>query len=143
MSLIHRGSDKVRYAEEASERGETIVCLTAHENSKLDQDHGPNHVVLGISSKAEDILLDRPGIDKVSKVDDNIWVACAGLAGDGRVPVEDSGRFALIFVLATALLQPCDTWLMPLGRCKHEFTLSGRERPYGVSLMFIGYDEAS
>ena len=66
---------QVRYAEEASERGETIVCLTAHENSKLDQDHGPNHVVLGISSKAEDILLDRPGIDKVSKVDDNIWVA--------------------------------------------------------------------
>lgn len=134
---------QTRYAEEASSRGETIVCVTAGQSSELEVEQGPCQVVLGISSKAEDTLLDRAGIDKVSKVDDNVWVACTGLAGDGRALLRIARTVCANYRTRYGTPPSLQYLANAIGDMQHEFTLSGRERPYGVSLMLIGYDEDS
>lgn len=141
---------QVRYAEEATLKGDTIVCVTSSSRSDLkltaaEPASSSSQIVLGISTKAEDILLDRSntGIQKVSKVDDNIWVACTGLAGDGRALLRVARMVCANYRTRYGCLPTIQYLAGAVGEMQHEFTLSGRSRPYGVSLVFIGYDEDS
>ena len=138
---------QTRYAEEAASKGDTIVCVTS--SSQLDlsmaSTAASSRIVLGISTKAEDKFLDRSGsgIDKVSKVDDNIWVACTGLAGDGRALLRITRMVCANYRTRYGCPPTMQYLAGAIGEMQHEFTLSGKERPYGVSLMFIGFDEDS
>ena len=60
---------QVCYAELAAEKGETVLCLpTSDDGFIVCIPSDPNH----------DILIDKRVIDKISKIDNEIWLAFSG-----------------------------------------------------------------
>jgi 20S proteasome alpha/beta subunit len=60
---------QVCYAELAAEIGESVLCLPTSDDG---------FIACIPSDLIHDILVDKRGIDKISKIDDEIWLAFSG-----------------------------------------------------------------
>jgi hypothetical protein len=74
------------YKSDTSEQGLTVVCLPSQDDS----------LILCVEGDPDfDILLDKRSIDKISKIDDNIWLVSSGLAEDGHAVVRQARLFCV------------------------------------------------
>jgi 20S proteasome alpha/beta subunit len=142
---------QVGYAELASEKGSTVVCLPTSDDG----------IVICIESNPDfDILLDRRSADKLSKIDDNIWLTFSGLVGDGRSIVRSARSFCSSHHKIYGCSPSVSAVANHLGDIQHEATFSGGElslidecpisnlecdysgqRPLGVHALVCGFDE--
>ena len=110
---------QVGYAEIASERGATVICAPVSDSS----------LIICIESDPEfDVLLDRRLIDKISKVDDNIWMCFSGLVGDGRAMIRKARKFCLEYHVQYDTSPSVSAVANHLGEIQHQATLSGGDR---------------
>lgn len=86
-------------------------------------------------------LMDSRSIDKVSKVDSNIWIAFSGLAGDGRSLVRLARQFCSSFRMEFGCAPPVIAVARELGDIQHKCTMGSKERPYGVHCLILGFDD--
>lgn len=119
---------QVGYAEIASEKGSTVVCAPVNDNS----------LVVCIESDPDfDILLDKKHIDKISKVDDNIWMCFSGLVGDGRSMVRKARKFCLEYHVQYGSSPTVSSLANYLGEIQHQATLAGGTTLHNDSLLFV------
>lgn len=107
---------QVAYAEIAAERGETAICLPTSEDG---------FIICMRANSNQNVLLDRNVIDKVSKVDDNVWMIFAGLAGDGRALIRIARQFCSEFRIKFGSSPALSAIAKQLGETQHKATVVG------------------
>lgn len=105
---------QVKYAERASSKGMPLICFISEDC-----------VVVLCRSPPHDSLLDLRTMDKVEKVDDDIWAAYCGLAGDGKSLIRSSRTFSLQFRKMFGYAPPVVSVARAIGDTQHEATLKG------------------
>lgn len=143
---------QVAYAEIASFKGSTCICMPV-----LDNGHG---LLVCIENDIDfDVLLDKRTVDKISKVDENIWICFSGLAGDGRSMIRNARNFCAEYHMKFGCSPAVSALANHLGSLQHQATLAGSkcmhvqsillliydldERPLGVNILVIGFDEVN
>ena len=121
---------QLTYADIAASRGDSLICIATEDNC----------VVLCTPTGSRAVLQDRRVIDKISKVDDGIWAAFAGLAGDGRALIRISRKLSASYRLSFNAPPTLRFLTKSIADVSHEATLSGSERPYGVNLLILGFE---
>ena len=105
---------QVDYAEAASQKGSPIIAFTLNDTA-----------VILTPSQPLDSLLDRRCIDKVEKIDDHIFAAYSGLAGDGRAVIRLSRSIASDFRRSFGSPPPVSFVARRIGDFQHQATLKG------------------
>ena len=105
---------QVRYAERASDKGMPLICFVSE-----------GCLVLLCRSPPHDVLFDHRTMDKVEKVDDDIWAAYCGLSGDGKSLIRSSRTFSLQFRKMFGYAPPVVSVARAIGEMQHEATLKG------------------
>ena len=139
-----------KYAAEAANKGDTVVCLIHRRVPEINledkmgvESDNRQEILIGIASEPRDVFLDRRGVDMVNKVDENIWALCTGLAGDGRAIVRLIRKVCMNYHSKFGAAPTLEYLATIVSEMQHDFTLSGSERPYGVTVLLVGYDEGS
>jgi len=121
---------QVEYAEKASKKGSSLIACCSD-----------NTIVLCTPTSSNYELLDRRYIDKVSEVWDGLWMCSTGLQGDGKALLREARTFCVDFKTQFGCSPSVSALSRHIGQIKHQATLTGGKRPYGVETLIIGYDE--
>jgi len=121
---------QVDYAEKAASKGQSLICCLTKDNK----------IILCCPSQTSQLLLDRRAVDKVSQVDENLYIAFAGLAGDGRALTLEARSLCRDYRMRFGSSPPVSYLANKIGKIQHTATLKGGERPYGIQVLIFGYD---
>jgi 20S proteasome alpha/beta subunit len=122
---------QVRYADNAGANGLSLVCIATSENS----------VVLCSPSLPSSSLMDRRCVDKVSMVDEGIWIAFAGILGDGRHVTRKARQFCRDYNSKFRCKPSVAALAHHIGSIQHEASIKGGERPLGLHVLCVGFDD--
>ena len=106
---------QIKYADRAGENGLSLVCISTTDNS----------IVLCTPAAPTYSLLDRRCIDKVSKIDEGIWIVFAGLVGDGRHVTLKARQFCNDFQVKFGCRPTVSAVAQHIGSLQHEVSLTG------------------
>ena len=124
---------QLTYAEQAGEQGESLICLVTAEKSIM--------LVCPALSSSSSQLLDRRCVDKISRIEDGIWIATAGLLGDTRHLVRQARAFCVDHRKTFGARANVKTVASYVGTLQHEASLKTSIRPLGVHVITCGFDE--
>jgi proteasome alpha subunit len=79
-------------------------------------------------------------IEKISKIDNNIYAISAGLGGDGRVLIERARFIAKQSKMVYGTNPDVIYVVKDIANIKQMYTQMGGARPFGVSIIFAGID---
>lgn len=123
---------QVQYAKNAGLKGASVLCSQSAEND----------IILCVPTPAAvQTLQDRRSVDKVAKIGDGLWIAFAGLAGDGRALIRAARQFSLGYSSKFGSMPTVRSLARFVGETQHESTLTGGKRPFGVQIILIGEEE--
>ena len=123
---------QVTYADLAGQRGPALLVATS----------AAKDIVICTQCAAVDALVDRRAVDKVNKIDDNVFIAFAGLAGDGLALVRDARSFCINHKVAYGCAPAVSAVARHIGDVQHKATITGSERPYGLQTVVLGFDDS-
>lgn len=121
---------QVEYAEKAGKKGVPLIACCSD-----------NAIVLCTLTSPNYELLDRRYLDKVSEVWDGLWMCCTGLQGDGKALLREARTYCVDFKTQFGCSPSVSALARHIGQIKHQATLTGGKRPYGVETLIVGYDE--
>lgn len=124
---------QAEYANEAANKGNLISCVVSAEGD----------FVLATPSQKLENFVDRRSVDKLSFLDDDLWMVFAGLAGDGRVVVQSARRFCINYRAQFGCSPSVAAVAKAVGGMLHRSTLSADSRPLGINVAIFGFDEAN
>jgi len=87
-------------------------------------------------------LMVPQSLEKIFKVDDNIYAVSSGLAGDARFLIDIARELAVYNWQVYDEPIQISYLVKRISAIMHEFTQSGGVRPFGVSLIFGGYESS-
>ncbi len=87
-------------------------------------------------------LLISDSIEKIFKIDDNIYLISAGLAGDARKLAQTAREYAQENRLLFDETIDVATLAKKVASVKQVFTQYGGMRPFGVSFIMVGQDDS-
>ncbi|GAY25052.1 hypothetical protein ATG_02550 [Desulfurococcaceae archaeon AG1] len=120
---------QVEYASVAVRQGWTVIGLRGKDSGVL------------ISEKRQQFsLMDLKSLEKIFIIDAHVGASFAGLGADGRVLVDYARRVAANHRFLYDEPIDLETLVRSVGDLKQIFTQQGGVRPFGVSLIFVGYD---
>jgi len=103
-----------------------------------------NGVILATEKRSIHKLLDDHaalGSDKLYKISDECVVAVAGFFADANVLIQQLRVTAERYRFQYGSPMPLEQLVIQICDIKHRVTQFGGNRPYGVSLLFAGYDK--
>ncbi|KAI3675650.1 hypothetical protein L1987_85242 [Smallanthus sonchifolius] len=100
-----------------------------------------NGVVIATEKKLPSILVDETSVQKIQILTPNIGVVYSGMGPDSRVLVRKSRKQAEQYQLLYKEPIPVTQLVRETAAVMQEFTQSGGVRPFGVSLLVVGYDD--
>jgi len=120
---------QVEYAAENVKKGWTTVAIKTEYAG-----------VLAAERKKIAPLIDMTSIEKIFLIDNHIGSSFAGLAADGRILIDYARKVALNYRFVYD--EPIDVELLVRNVCdiKQVYTQHAGVRPFGVSLIFLGFD---
>ena len=121
---------QVEYAEKAAKKGAPLIACCSNDI-----------IVLCSPTSSNYELLDRRYIDKISEVWDGLWMCSTGLQGDGKALLREARTYCVDFKSQFGCAPSASALSRHIGQIKHQATLTGGKRPYGVETLIIGYDE--
>jgi len=121
---------QVNYALEAVNRGTLAVGVT-----------GKDCIVLAVEQKLLDKFKEHATSQKISAIEENIFVAISGLNADGRALIErailQGQQYRFDYYQEKMRTGQLAT---EISKIKQHFTQSGGKRPFGVSCLIAGID---
>ena len=106
---------QVKYADKAGANGPSLVCIIS----------GDDSVVLCSPAAPTNSLMDRRCIDKVSQVDESIWIAFSGLLGDGRHITRKAREFCNNYQAKFGCKPTVSALAQHIGTIQHEASVKG------------------
>lgn len=98
-------------------------------------------VLLAAERKNTNKLLDDAIFsEKIYKLDDNMACSVAGITSDANVLTNQLRLVAQRYMLRYQECIPCEQLVMQLCDVKQAYTQFGGKRPFGVSILYIGWD---
>jgi 20S proteasome subunit alpha 4 len=123
---------QAEYANAAAEKGELVACVITSEG---------DFVVITPSRKLENFV-DKRSVDKLSKLDDGLWMVFSGLAGDGRLIVQTGRSFCVNYRTQFGCTPNVAAVAKSIGSIQHRSTLNADARPLGINTAIFGYDDS-
>ncbi|KAL0214751.1 hypothetical protein P9112_006935 [Eukaryota sp. TZLM1-RC] len=99
-------------------------------------------VVIAAEKKIPGPLLDDSSIQKVIRISSSVGVVYAGIAPDSRVLVNAGRKAAVAYEQQYGEPMPTRLVARRLAEVMQEYTQSGGVRPFGISLLVCGFDDA-
>lgn len=122
---------QVEYAMEAIGHAGTCLGIQASDG-----------VVLAAEKRSVHKLLDDVfASEKIYTLDDNIACSVAGITSDANVLVTDLQRHAQRYKLNYQKNIPVEQLVIHLCDIKQAYTQFGGQRPFGISVLYMGWDE--
>jgi proteasome alpha subunit len=121
---------QVEYAREAVQQGAPVVGV-----------RGDASVVFAAHASARSPLVESPGSEKLSGVDDHVAVGSAGHAADTRRLVDVARQTAQNERLRYGEATTVDALATSVADHVQECTQTGGRRPYGTALLVAGHDD--
>lgn len=79
--------------------------------------------------------------EKIYKIDDHVFCAVAGLTSDANILIDYGRRVAQNYKFTYDIPQPVESLIVRLCDMKQGYTQYGGLRPFGVSLLYAGWDK--
>ncbi|KDO32713.1 proteasome subunit alpha type-2-A [Saprolegnia parasitica CBS 223.65] len=100
-----------------------------------------NGVVIATEKKLPTVLVDEEAYKKIEKLSSSAGVVYSGLGPDYRVLVRKARKKAQAYYMKYKENAPASILVREIAAVMQEFTQSGGVRPFGVSLLYAGYDD--
>eukprot|EP01147_Barroeca_monosierra_P000682 gene682-3982_t len=97
--------------------------------------------VIASEKKMGSILVDEQSITKVDKISERIGMVYSGMGPDKRVLLAKGRKIAQQYFLTYREHIPTRMIVRELANVMQEYTQRGGVRPFGVSLLVIGFDQ--
>lgn len=117
-----------------------VVC-GATRNESLTRVSAKNGAVLATERRLPSPLMTEESVQKVSMVTDGLGLVYAGMGPDSRVLVTKARKTAQQYTRVYGEAMPTTQLVRSVAMVMQEFTQSGGVRPFGVSLLVVGFDE--
>jgi len=101
----------------------------------------PNGAVIACESKPLSPLVERGTIEKIQKINDGVGVVYSGVMTDYRVVLAHLRKEAMKYQLRFGTEMPTREVVRAAAALMQEYTQSGGVRPFGVSLLIIGWED--
>ncbi len=98
-------------------------------------------VIIVSHRRSRDKLVVEESATKIQEVDEHIMVVSAGIASDARVLIERAQLVAQQHRVTYDTPATTESIVKDISDIKQQFTQYGGTRPFGVSLMFGGFDK--
>jgi len=123
---------QVEYAMEAIGHAGTCLGILATDG-----------IVLAAEKKNTNVLLDDENFcsDKIYKLYDDMVCSVAGITSDANVLTNELRLIAQRYLIQYGEPMPCEQVVSWLCDIKQAYTQTGGRRPFGVSLLYAGWDK--
>ena len=103
---------------------------------------GMDGIVLAAERRSTGKLLDADrSQDKLYHISDDIIVAVAGLTADANILIDYARSLYQRYLLTYDAPMPVEKLVQAVCNVKQNYTQSGGLRPFGVSMLYAGWDE--
>ncbi|KAG9394731.1 Proteasome, subunit alpha/beta [Carpediemonas membranifera] len=102
----------------------------------------PEGVLLVSEKRLQSKLLDLEGSEKLYKIDGHVYCIVAGITADANTLVNEARLHAQQFRFKYSTPVPMENLVQHIADIKQSYTQFGGLRPYGVSMIFAGYEES-
>jgi len=99
-------------------------------------------VVIISNRRQKDVLVFEESANKISEIDEHIMVAFAGINSDARVLIDRARVIAQQHRVTYDSEPATESIVKDIADMKQQFTQYGGARPFGVALMFAGFDRS-
>nr|KAG5711548.1 hypothetical protein BaRGS_025975 [Batillaria attramentaria] len=131
MRVIHGGLYQVEYAMEAIGHAGTCLGILAKDG-----------VVLAAERRNTNKLLDEVSYsEKIYRLSNDMACSVAGITADANVLTNELRLIAQRYLLQYQEPIPCEQVVATLCDIKQAYTQFGGKRPFGVSILYIGWDK--
>jgi proteasome alpha subunit len=120
---------QVEYAEKTIRLGSPSIGIVCKEG-----------VVVIADRRQKDKLVVEESVNKINIIDDHVLAVSAGITSDARVLVEKARISAQQHRINFDSEPSTESIVREIADVKQQFTQYGGARPYGVSMMFAGYN---
>lgn len=122
---------QVEYAMEAISHAGTCLGILAEDG-----------ILLAAEKKITNKLLDGVEFsEKIYKLNDDMVCSVAGITSDANVLTNELRLIAQRYQLSYAEAMPCEEMVSYLCDMKQSYTQFGGKRPFGVSILYMGWDK--
>ncbi|KAF6040063.1 PSMA4 [Bugula neritina] len=122
---------QVEYAMEAIGHAGTCLGILASDG-----------ILLAAERRTTNKLLDEVSYsEKIYKLHDDMATSVAGITSDANVLINELRLIAQRYLLTYQEPMPCEQLVSTLCDIKQAYTQFGGKRPFGVSLLYMGWDK--
>ena len=120
---------QVEYAEKTIRLGSASIGIV-----------GKDCVVIISDRRQKDKLIVEESANKINEVDEHIIAVSAGISSDARVLIEKARVIAQQHRVTYDSAPSTESVVRDIADVKQQFTQYGGARPFGVSMMFAGFN---
>ncbi|MFH1522034.1 MAG: archaeal proteasome endopeptidase complex subunit alpha [archaeon] len=120
---------QVEYAEKTIRLGSASIGIVCK-----------NSVVIVSDRRKKDNLVIEESANKISEIDEHIIAVSAGISSDARVLIEKARVLAQQHRITYDSAPSTESIVRDIADIKQQFTQYGGARPFGVSMMFAGFN---
>mgnify|MGYP000732999708 CR=1 FL=1 len=121
---------QVEYAEKTIRLGSASIGIVCKDS-----------VVIVSDRRKKDSLIIEDSANKINEIDEHIISVSAGISSDARVLVEKARVLAQQHRVTYDSPPNTESIVREIADIKQQFTQYGGARPFGVSMMFAGFNE--
>ena len=120
---------QVEYAEKTIRLGSASIGIVCKDS-----------VVIVSDRRKKDSLVIEDSANKINEIDEHIIAVAAGISSDARVLVDKARVLAQQHRVTYDSAASTESIVRDIADIKQQFTQYGGARPFGVSMMFAGFD---